>query len=176
MATTTTTTTTIFSIFLLFLALFKTLTLKNPSISPPSPSSPPNYIIGFTQYKPSSHHLSYLQSNLQSKGWQWINRKNPASKYPTDFGVVSVEELGVIDEIKKLGLVKYVSLDMSYKRGLLNDKVGSFFDGGKKPGKIFTKMSFCEADEHGQEQDSVNLNGSVNLRRQLLIQVERSQL
>lgn len=63
---------------------------------------------------------------------------------------------------------------MSYKRGLLNDKVGSFFDGGKKPGKIFTKMSFCEADEHGQEQDSVNLNGSVNLRRQLLIQ--RSQV
>jgi len=82
--------------------------------------------------------------------------------------------LGVIDEIKKLGLVKYVSLDMSYKRGLLNDKVGSFFDGGKKPGKIFTKMSFCEADEHGhgQEQDSVNLNGSINLRRQLLIQVD----
>lgn len=83
----------------------------------------------------------------------------------------------MIDEIKKLGLVKYVSLDMSYKKGLLSDddyKVGSFFDGGKKPGKIFTKMSFCEADEHGQEQeqDIMNLNGSVNLRRQLLIQVD----
>lgn len=99
-------------------------------------------------------------------------RKNPASKFPTDFGVVSVNELGVIEEIKKLGLVKYVSLDMSYKRGLMkhrNDKVGSFVDGNKRPGKIFTRMSFCDAEE--QEDDFVKRNDSIKLGRELLIQV-----
>jgi membrane-bound transcription factor site-1 protease len=174
---TTTTTTTIFSFFLLFIAFFKTLTL-NPSISPSPPqSSPPNYIIGFTQYKTADHHRAYLESNLRSKGWQWIVRNNPAAKFPTDFGLVSVHELGIIEEIKKLGLVKYVSLDMSYKRGLMkheSDKVGSFFDGNKKPGKIFTKMSFCEAEEE-QEQDTVNNNhnhnSSIKWGRQLLFQV-----
>nr|XP_027193438.1 subtilisin-like protease SBT6.1 [Cicer arietinum] len=167
-------TTTIFSFFLLFISLFKTLTLNPPFSPQPQPQSP-NYIIGFTQYKTADHHRAYLESNLQSKGWHWIVRKNPASKFPTDFGVVSVNELGVIEEIKKLGLVKYVSLDMSYKRGLMkhrNDKVGSFVDGNKRPGKIFTRMSFCDAEE--QEDDFVKRNDSIKLGRELLIQ--RSQV
>lgn len=40
----------------------------------------------------------------------------------------------IIEEVKISGLVKYVS----YKRGLTqhwSDKVGSFFDGNKRPGK-----------------------------------------
>ncbi|XP_058763915.1 subtilisin-like protease SBT6.1 isoform X1 [Vicia villosa] len=172
-ATTTTTTTATFSFFLLFIALFKTLTL-NPSFPPPPPP-PPNYIIGFTQYKTADHHRAYLESNLRSKGWHWIVRNNPAAKFPTDFGLVSVHELGLIDEIKKLGLVKYVSLDVSYKRGLLkheSDKVGSFVNGNKRPGKIFTKMSFCDADEH--VEDSIHRNGSLKWGRDLLSQ--RSQV
>ncbi|KAJ1417137.1 RNA polymerase Rpb2, domain 3 [Sesbania bispinosa] len=64
-----------FTLLLLFIALFQTLT-QNPS--PP----PPNYIVGFTEYKHAEHHCAYLESSLGSKGWRWIERRNPAAKYP----------------------------------------------------------------------------------------------
>lgn len=73
--------------------------------------------------------------------------------------------------------MKYVSLDVSYKRGLMMkherennniNKGGAFVDGNKRPGKIFTKMSFCEA---GEEEDTGNRNNSIKWGRQLLLQV-----
>jgi membrane-bound transcription factor site-1 protease len=154
------------SLFLLFITLFQTLS--------PNPSSPPpNYIVGFLHYDSADHHRAYLESTLGSDGWRWIPRRNPASKYPTDFALVSIYDLGVVDEIRKLGSVKYVSLDMSYKRGLMNDqrdedKVGAFADGEKRPGKIFTKMSFCEAEE----QHPTNRSDSFKWGRELLMQVK----
>ncbi|XP_027358278.1 subtilisin-like protease SBT6.1 isoform X3 [Abrus precatorius] len=160
------------SIFLLLLsvALFQTLT---PNSSPP----PPNYIVGFLHYHTADHHRAYLESTLGSTGWRWIPRQNPAAKYPTDFGLVSIHDLGLVEEIRKLGLVKYVNLDMSYKRGLMNhqrDKVGAFHNGKKRPGKIFTTMSFCEAEGEEKEENSGNRSSSIKWGRKLLMQ--RSQV
>lgn len=173
MATTTTQWSSIsFSLLLLSIALFQTLTPNSP---PPPP--PPNYIVAFRHYAAADSHRAYLESALRPEGWRWIPRRNPAAQFPTDFGLVAIEDLGVVDEIQKLGSVKYVSLDMSYKRGLMtkkdqrrnDNKVGAFEDGKKKrPGKIFTAMSFSEAEE----EDASNRSSSVKWGRELLMQVK----
>ncbi|KAK1314323.1 hypothetical protein QJS10_CPA06g00676 [Acorus calamus] len=110
-----------------------------------------NYVVRFRDYRRAEDHRSYLEEELGSGGgggWRWIERRNPASAFPTDFGVVSIEDRRRTDLIKRigrLGLVRDVTVDSSYTRGL-------FFDGGsenggfgrveKRPGKIFTSMSF----------------------------------
>ena len=71
-------------------------------------------------------------------------------------------------------MVKDVNVDATYKRGLLKegkkrDKVGAFVDGKKRPGKIFTAMSFCEAGEG--EHRTVMSNSSFSWRRELLSEV-----
>ena len=117
----------------------------------------------------------YLERNVRSKGWKWIERRNPAAKYPTDFGLVSIENSvkeSLTDELLHLGLVKDVNLDMSYNGGLLNedrDKVGAFMNGKKRPGKIFTTMSFSEEDK---DHYGKSRNSSVKWGRQLLMQVK----
>ncbi|KAL4304353.1 hypothetical protein GQ457_10G021790 [Hibiscus cannabinus] len=130
-----------------------------------------NYIIRFTEYKPASDHRSYLESSLRSDGWEWIERRNPAARFPTDFGMLSIEDSMkevLIGEIVKLGSVKDVNVDMSYNRGLLD---GAFENGQKRPGKIFTSMSFSE-EKHCH--DSGLSNSSINWSRHLLMQ--RSQV
>ncbi|GMY31669.1 subtilisin-like protease SBT6.1 isoform X1, partial [Fagus crenata] len=106
---------------------------------------------------PAEDHHAYLEFRIRSDGWEWVERNNPASKYPTDFGLVSIQESErerLIGEIRKLGLVKDVNADLSYRRRDLlakkrrnkgRAKVGAFIDGKKRPGKIFTAMSFSEA-------------------------------
>jgi membrane-bound transcription factor site-1 protease len=153
-----------------------TLTLN----SSQSNSTPPirnNYIVRFLQYKPAEDHRAYLEIRIRSGGWEWIERNNPASKYPTDFGLVSIQESErerLIGEIRKLELVKDVNADLSYRRRDLlakkrrnkgRAKIGAFVDGKKRPGKIFTAMSFSEA-----EGEPIS-NSSVRLGRQLFMQV-----
>lgn len=102
-------------------------------------------------------------------GWEWIERKNPASKFPTDFGLVWIEDSKrdvLIGKFEELELVKDVSLDLSYQRVILEEngvkdegKVGSFVDGKKRPGKIFTSMSFSEADG-----DNAKVANTSNMR------------
>ncbi len=71
-------------------------------------------------------------------------------------------------------LVKDVNADLSYRRRDLlakkrrnkgRAKIGAFVDGKKRPGKIFTAMSFSEA-----EGEPIS-NSSVRLGRQLFMQV-----
>ncbi|KAG4136161.1 hypothetical protein ERO13_D08G262300v2 [Gossypium hirsutum] len=133
-----------------------------------------NYIIRFTEYKPASDHRSYLESNLRSDGWEWIERRNVAAKFPTDFGLVSIEgsvKEALIEEIERLGFVKDVNVDLSYNRGLLGADGGAFENGRKRPGKIFTSMSFSE-EKHCHV--SGLSNSSINWSRHLLSQ--RSQV
>lgn len=98
---------------------------------------------------------------------------NPASKFPTDFGLLSIDESakdGVIKVIEKLPLVKDMNVDSRYKRSLLREHrpgVETFADGKKRPGKMFTKMSFTEGDE---EYRSPISNTSINWKRHLLMQ------
>ncbi|KAL5771223.1 hypothetical protein ACOSP7_015377 [Xanthoceras sorbifolium] len=133
--------------------------------------SPNNYIVRFTEYKKADDHLSYLKSGIRSDGWEWIERKNPAAKYPTDFGLISIDEplkQTLIEEIERLKLVKDVNVDSSYRRELLE---GAFKDGKKRPGKIFTSMSFNEGEYYATATTS---NSTINWGRHLLMQ--RSQV
>lgn len=80
----------------------------------------------------------------------------------------------MVGEIGKLGLVKDVNVDLSYRRDLLWEekraraRVGAFVDGKKRPGKIFTAMSFNEGE--GDPHSAIS-NASVRWERQLLMQV-----
>lgn len=110
---------------------------------------------------------------MKSKGWKWVERQNPAMKFPTDFALVAIEERlkeSLIGEFGELALVKDVSLDLSYQRRVLQDRVaGAFVDGRKRPGKIFTSMSFGEAENLATE---VNTSGvHISWRRNLMMQV-----
>ena len=136
--------------------------------SSPSPISqtlaPQNYIVRFKDYEKSDHHRRYLESRVKSDGWKWIERRNPAMDYATDFGVLAIQKERVIGEIERLEMVKDVNLDISYtKRDLLG-----FVDGEKRPGKMFTSMSFDAEESYAVAQTS---NSSIHWGRQLLGQV-----
>ncbi|CAI0390008.1 unnamed protein product [Linum tenue] len=140
-----------------------------------------NYIVRFKEYRKAEDHRRYLESELGlGGGWEWIERRNPAMKFATDFGLVAVEATvveRVVAEIEKLEMVKDVNVDVSYKRELLGVSGsggggrggGSFSDGRKRPGKIFTSMSFSEEEEprHAVAETS---NSSIHWGRELLAQ------
>ncbi|KAH9300652.1 hypothetical protein KI387_012235, partial [Taxus chinensis] len=143
------------------------------------------YIVRFKKYRHGREHKLAMEEQLGAKkGWKWIERNNAASAYPTDFGLLELQDdRGLIEEIGKLGFVKDVSAEARYSRGLLFDNgenagdAGNYFEaegvedqgniGGfgekKRPGKIFTSMSYEGAG-----------NGSHSWSRQLLFQ--RSQI
>lgn len=70
----------------------------------------------------------------------------------------------LIEEIERLNLVKDVNVDLSYKRALLG---GAFQDGKKRPGKMFTSMSFND----GEYYQAATSNSTINWGRHLLMQV-----
>ncbi|GFS41015.1 SITE-1 protease [Actinidia rufa] len=157
-----------------------TLTEKSKPYVPPNNQelqiTRKNYIVRFREYKRAEDYRNYLESSLKSGGWEWIERRNPAAKFPTDFGVVAIEgsiREVLIGEVEKLELVKDVWADSSYHRGLFGEKtkgfekVGAFVDGKKRPGKIFTAMSFSEGPETCVAATS---NVSISWKRQLLMQ------
>ncbi|XP_057501342.1 subtilisin-like protease SBT6.1 isoform X1 [Actinidia eriantha] len=157
-----------------------TLTEKSKPYVPPNHQelqiTRKNYIVRFREYKRAEDYRNYLESSLKSGGWEWIERRNPAAKFPTDFGVVAIEgsiREVLIGEVEKLELVKDVWADSSYHRGLFGEKtkgfgkVGAFVDGKKRPGKIFTAMSFSEGPETCVAATS---NVSISWKRQLLMQ------
>lgn len=76
----------------------------------------------------------------------------------------------LIGELGKLEMVKDVSLDLSYQRGVLLEKgVGAFVDGKKRPGKIFTAMSFGERENYAAEANVSD--AKISWRRNLMMQV-----
>lgn len=132
-----------------------------------------NYIVRFYHYRTAEDHWHCLHDHLKFKGWQWIERKNPAARFLTDFGLVaidvSVNEL-LLEKFRKLDLVKDVSLDLSYQRIVLeekSEKIGVFTNGKKRPGKIFTAMSFSEGQNYGVANTS---EMKINWNRHLLMQ------
>ncbi|KAL6984798.1 Membrane-bound transcription factor site-1 protease [Sarracenia purpurea var. burkii] len=143
-----------------------------------------NYIVSFLKYKSAEDHRTYLDENVKLGGWKWVERRNPAAKFATDFGVVAIEESAravLIEEFEKLELVKDVSADLSYQRSLLGKKtkrfrkVGAFVDGKKRPGKIFTAMSFQEGENDASATATATAtaatsNTTISWRRQLLMQ------
>ncbi|XP_042498714.1 subtilisin-like protease SBT6.1 [Macadamia integrifolia] len=134
-----------------------------------------NYIVRFLEYKKAEEHRIYLEENVRLSGWEWIERRNPAASFPTDFGLVSIEDsvrTARVEDIGKLELVKDISIDMSYSRSLFVkewDRVGAFVNGKKRPGKIFTSMSFSEGGYHTPLS-----NSTLSWKRKLTMQ--RSQV
>lgn len=129
----------------------------------------------FFEYKKAEDHRTYLQSNLRSKGWEWIERNNAASNFPTDFGLLCIEESArpiLFEQFAKLQLVKDVSADLSYSRRLNvkgPGRVGAFVDGKKRAGKLLTSMSFID----GEYYTTIN-NSTPGWHRHLMMQ--RSQV
>ncbi|XP_043703885.1 subtilisin-like protease SBT6.1 isoform X2 [Telopea speciosissima] len=134
-----------------------------------------NYIVRFLEYKKVEEHRIYLEKNIRLSGWEWIERRNPAASFPTDFGLVSIKDsvrTALVEEFGKLEFVKDVSVDMSYSRSLFvneGDRVGAFVNGKKRPGKIFTSMSFSEGGYHTPLS-----NSTLSWKRKLTMQ--RSQV
>ncbi|KAM7276499.1 hypothetical protein ACFE04_018365 [Oxalis oulophora] len=176
------------SLLIILLSSFSLLYFKQPqtltrnSTGPTTTTNNNNYIVRFKEYKPADHHRTYLRSRVKSNGWEWIDRRNAAAKYPTDFALLALNEEqkdGLIDQITKLPLVKDVNIDFTYNRVLLSAddddednqrrSAAAFVD--KKPGKIFTSMSF--SDEEGRTEHRLS-NSSINWSRHLLSQ--RSQV
>ncbi|XP_011093585.1 subtilisin-like protease SBT6.1 isoform X1 [Sesamum indicum] len=142
-------------------------------VSSPEKTAPKNHIIRFFQYKKAQDFREYLERNVKSNGWKWVERQNPAMKFPTDFALVSIEERlkeFLVGEFEKLELVKDVSLDVSYQRGVLEEKaIGAFVDGKKRPGKFFTAMSFGEGEN--STAAVANTDGvRISWRRNLMMQ------
>lgn len=82
-------------------------------------------------------------------------------------------EMDVIGEIERLNKVKDVSVDLSYTRSLLEEdkleRESGLCDVKKRPGKIFTKMSFEEEEEQGigGHWSSIS-NQTISWRRHLM--------
>ena len=62
-------------------------------LHPPSPPPLPDniYIVRFHKYRMAAEHRSSLDHTLDKRRWTWIDRKNAAAKYPTDFGLIRAE-------------------------------------------------------------------------------------
>ncbi|KAJ6794314.1 subtilisin-like protease SBT6.1 isoform X1 [Iris pallida] len=135
----------------------------HPDPKPETRTRTRNHIVRFLDYKDSGDHRAYLESSVAGspERWRWIERRNPASRFPTDFGVLEIRDLDAIAEIGRLGRVKDVSVDASFTRSLFFDD-----DEKKRPGKIFTAMSF--------EGEGEIRNDSFSWRRKL--HMERSQV
>lgn len=150
--------------------LFTLFSAHRPPSHDPAPSEEEaaalNYIVRFSDYRPAEEHRAYLERHVEMPGWRWVERRNPAAAHPTDFGLVAVGAAvreRLVREVAGLRRVKDVWVDAKLTRGLL---VGSEGSGGfaveKRPGKMFTKMSF---EENGFG------NSSVNWSRRFLLQV-----
>lgn len=131
-----------------------------------------NYIVRFVEYKDAEDHRAYLREKIELDGWEWIERRNPAAKFPTDFGLVAIDDsvrTSLIEEFGTLELVKDVSADLSYSRSVLAeraDRGGAFVDGKKRPGKIFTSMSYSEGVYYAPDIS----NFTISWNRHLLMQ------
>ncbi|XP_072977852.1 subtilisin-like protease SBT6.1 [Typha angustifolia] len=142
-----------------------------------------NYVVRFLEYRLAEDHRAYLEERIKSSPevWRWIERRNPASSFPTDFGLIGIRDshrAAVIGELEKLGRVKDVYADSSYSRSLFvyeGGEDGILFDSKKRPGKLFTSMSFeGEEEEELKTGYSPISNASISWRRKIMMQ--RSQV
>lgn len=156
------------------------------------------YIVRFRSYRQAADHKRELEDNLEGSGrdWQWLERINPASAFPTDFGLLKIERSryeGLVRALRNVKSVKDVSPQMRFTRSLTSE--GDDDSEGQHPpgadqnddeghtekigldelrdcnpqGRLHTKMSF----ESGYQDstDSRHANVSLHQSRKLLLQV-----
>jgi hypothetical protein len=142
-----------------------------------------NYIVRFFDYRHAEVHRSYLEESLQfpADAWRWIDRSNAAASFATDFGLVEIgksHQTAVIDAIQGLDRIRDVHVDSTYKRELFEvDRDGGDqfrFGSERRPGKLFTRMSFNEDGEEGDKEAvwSVYSNSSLSWKRKLMMEVK----
>ncbi|UPR03231.1 subtilisin-like serine protease [Chloropicon primus] len=86
------------------------------------------FVVTFRDYKLVGEHRARLTERLNTElnetqrgGWNWVDRKNAAVKYPTDFGVVSVTDESVLPALRGVDMVKGIFADNKIAgRGLLS--------------------------------------------------------
>lgn len=151
------------------------------------------YIVRFKEYRHSSEFKQALKEKLEGHGraWQWLDRNNPASAFPTDFGLLRIERMqyeNLLEALRKLEFVKDVSPQMRFTRSLTTEKSEDMTGdegAGKKheefeleemlerkpPGRLRTKLSFESGSEGATMPDFPNI--TLNHDRKLLLQVMR---
>lgn len=160
------------------------------------------YIVRFKEYQYGALHKLALKSILHGEGgsWEWLDRNNPASAFPTDFALLRISRTrihNVLKELQQSEFVKDVSPQMRFTRSLTTErsegstghgheefssKNEELEDDGngepleivdaeiKPPGRLHTQMSF-EGEVQASTR-SVPLNASLeNHGRVLLLQV-----
>jgi membrane-bound transcription factor site-1 protease len=138
------------------------------------------YVVRFLEYLPAEDHREYLEGRLRGAAsppagaWRWVERRNPAAAFPTDFAVLEIRDAqrdAVLAALRALGRVRDVHADTGYSRGVLSA------DQPHGRGKRFTAMSFeCEEEEddvcrNTEPVSSQSSNSSGSWRRKLQMQV-----
>ncbi|XP_062233545.1 subtilisin-like protease SBT6.1 [Phragmites australis] len=135
------------------------------------------YVVRFVEYRRAEEHRDYLEAGLRGAEapWRWVERRNPAAAFPTDFAVLEIRDEhrdAVVEAVRALGRVRDVHADATYSRGVLSA------DLPPRQGKLFTAMSFEGEEEGGGEKDVVcsrkSNSSSATSGRKLLLQ--RSQV
>lgn len=155
------------------------------------------YIVRFKEYRHASEFKRALREELGGDGrvWQWLERNNPASAFPTDFALLRIGRMqydGVLQALRKLEFVKDISPQMRFTRSLTSEKsedeyisrtgdderhgkceVSESEDkeemlGSKPPGRLCTKLSF---ENEFKDVTTSLANLSLNYDRKLLVQV-----
>jgi membrane-bound transcription factor site-1 protease len=132
------------------------------------------HVVRFVGYRHAEEHREYLQAGLQGAGppaesWRWVERRNPAAAFPTDFAVLEIRDAhrdAVMEAVRALGRVRDVHADAAYSRGVLS--------ADRPPpwrGKLFTAMSFEDGGEKEVACSPRGNSSSATSRRKLLIQV-----
>jgi hypothetical protein len=85
------------------------------------------YIIRFKEYRHASEFKQALEEELGGNGrvWQWLERNNPASAFPTDFALLRITRTqydNMLEALRKLKFVKDVSPQMRFTRSLTSEK------------------------------------------------------
>lgn len=155
------------------------------------------YIVRFKEYRHASELKRTLDERLEGSGrvWQWLERNNPASGFPTDFALLRIKRAkydGVLEALRRLEFVKDVSPQMRFTRALTSEKSEDEYSSGtgdedltgkyetcvlekeemlesKPPGRLRTKLS---SEIESEDLSTPFLaNVSLNHGRKLLLQV-----
>ena len=181
----------------LLLLAFRILPLPLPSGSPNRSSrvggegeeTPPasRHVVRFLEYRRAEEHREYLDAGLRggaaaapapapapAAAWRWVERRNPAATFPTDFAVLEIRDAhrdAVVAAVRALGRVRDVHADATYSRSPLSAAAAADRPRPPRRGKLFTAMSFEGEEESGGEGEAGN-SSSATWGRRLLLQVQ----
>lgn len=134
------------------------------------------YIVRYTDYQEASVQRMRLQHALQRHpiAWEWIDRHNPASRLPTDFGLVRVAhaQVPVLERTLRHGLKSFrdVLEDRSFRSPLnLRVDAAEFASSPTKPpGRMQTRPTIGLEPVRGDDDPYSFWNTSGDPGRELL--------